>query len=96
MHAVIRAYSGPNAKQLLDLLEQHKSEVESLLRKVKGFASYTMVRTSDGGVTFTVCQDKAGTDESLAVARDWIQKNGSKIGAQPPKVTEGSVILHLK
>ena len=96
MHAVIRTYSGPNAKQLLDLLDRSKAEIEPLLRKVKGFVSYTLLRTGDGGISFTVCQDKAGADESVALARDWIQKNGATIGARPPNVTEGSVILHLK
>ncbi len=40
--------------------------------------------------------DKAGTDESLKVARDWIQKNAADIGASPPAVMEGSVILQVK
>lgn len=96
MHAVIRTYSGANAKQLLDFLEKNKPEIERELRKVKGLTSYTLLRTHDGGVSFTVCQDKAGTDESVKIARDWIQKNGSQIAAKPPVVTEGSVILHLK
>jgi len=43
----------------------------------------------------TVCQDKAGTDESLNVAREWIQEHGSGLNPSPPAVTEGSNILHL-
>jgi hypothetical protein len=74
MHAVIRTYSGPAAKKLFDLLEERKREVESIIRPVKGFVSYSLLRTADGGASVTVCQDKAGTDESLRVARDWIQK----------------------
>lgn len=96
MHAVIRTYSGPAAKKLFDLLEERKREVESIIRPVKGFVGYSLLRTADGGASVTVCQDKAGTDESLRVARDWIQKNASNIGASPPAVSEGSVILQLK
>jgi hypothetical protein len=96
MHAVIRTYSGPAAKKLFDLLEERKKEVESIIRPVKGFVSYSLLRTADGGASVTVCQDKAGTDESLRVARDWIQKNASNISASPPTVSEGSVILQLK
>jgi hypothetical protein len=44
----------------------------------------------------TVCEDKAGTDESLRVAREWMGKNAANLGASPPTVTEGPVILHLK
>jgi hypothetical protein len=64
MHAVIRTFSGAGAKKLVDLLEGRKSEVESLIRPVKGFVSYSLVRTVDGGVSVPVCEDKAGTDES--------------------------------
>ena len=96
MHAVIRTYSGPAAKKLFDLLEERKRDVESIIRPVKGFVSYSLLRTADGGASVTVCQDKAGTDESLRVARDWIQKNASSISAGAPAVSEGSVILQLK
>jgi hypothetical protein len=95
MYAVVRSYSGSGAKDLFGLLEERKAEVESVIRSVAGFVSYSLVRTDDGGVTVTVCQDKAGTDESLQVAREWIQENASDLGASPPSVSEGSVVLHL-
>jgi hypothetical protein len=95
MHAVIRTYSGPAAKKLIDLLEERKKDVEGLIRPVKGFVSYSLIRTADGGASVTVCQDKAGTDESLRVAGDWIRQNASGIGASAPSVCEGSVVLQL-
>ena len=95
MHAVVRTYSGQGAKELFDLIEQRKAEVESLIRSVSGFHAYSLFRTDDGGVTVTVCQDKTGTDESLQLARDWIQQNASDLGTSPPVVSEGSVILQL-
>ena len=96
MHAVIRTYSGKGAKDLFDVLEKRKTEVESLLRPIKGFVSYTLARSGDGGFSVTVCQDKAGTDESVKAAREWIAKNAGNTGAGAPKVAEGSVITHLK
>ena len=95
MHAVVRSYSGAGAKELFDLLEQRKAEVEDLIRSVGGFIAYTLIRTDDGGVTVTVCKDKAGTDESVLLAREWIQENASDLGASPPAVSEGSVVLQL-
>lgn len=86
MHAVVRNYSGQGAKELFELLERRKSEVEELIRSVSGFHAYTLIRTDDGGVTVTICQDKAGTDQSLQLARDWIQQNASHVGASPPTV----------
>ena len=94
MHAVIRSYSGTGAKELFDLLEERKSEVENVIRGATGFVSYTVVRTGDGGATVTVCQDKAGTDESVQIARNWISENASSIGANPPAISEGSVVIH--
>jgi hypothetical protein len=96
MHAVIRTYSGKGATELFDLLEKRKAEVEPLIRSVKGFVSYSLVRTTGGGVSVTVCKDKAGTEESIQKARDWIKQNASKTGASPPAVSEGSVLVHLK
>jgi hypothetical protein len=96
MHTVIRAYSGKGARELADVLEKHKADVEKLLRGVKGFAGYTLVRTGDGAVSVTTCQDKAGTEESMKIARDWIAKNAASTGVGAPKVSEGSAILHVK
>ena len=96
MHAVMRSYSGKGAKELFDVIEKNKAEVEKVIRSVKGFVSYSLVRTSKGGFSVTVCQDKAGTDESVRVARDWIAKNAGKTGAAAPKVSEGTVMLNLK
>lgn len=96
MHAVIRTYSGKGAKELFDVLEKRKADVESLLRPIKGFVSYTLARSGDGGFSVTVCQDKSGTEESVEAAREWIAKNAGNTGAGPPKVAEGAVISHLK
>ncbi|HXP32030.1 MAG TPA: hypothetical protein VN832_13130 [Stellaceae bacterium] len=96
MQTVIRTYSGKGAKELFDVLEKHKADVEKLLRSVKGFVGYTMARSGDGGFSVTVCHDKAGIDESVRVAKDWIAKNAASTGAAAPKVSEGTVILHLK
>jgi hypothetical protein len=95
MHTVIRSYSGSGATGLIDLLEDKKDEVESLIRAVAGFVSYSLIRTDDGGISVTICQDKAGTDESLQLAKEWIQEHGSHLSVGPPAVAEGSNILQL-
>ena len=80
MHAVVRTYSSAGAKKLFDVLEERKKDVEDLIRPIKGFVSYSLIRTADGGVSVTVCQDKAGTEESLRVAADWVRHNASGTG----------------
>lgn len=96
MHAVVRTYTGSGAKGLFELLEKRKSEVEAVIRSVPGLVSYTLLRSGDGGVSVTVCNDKAGTDESMRVAREWIQKNASAVGSMPPTVVEGAVVVQVK
>jgi len=95
MYAVIRSFSGKGAKELCDLLEKHKADVESLMSSVKGLVSYSLARTADGGFSVTVCQDKAGTDDSIAKARDWIAKNAASTAISPPTVTGGEVIVQI-
>jgi len=74
MHAVIREYSGSGADKLFDVLEKKTAEVKAALMPVNGFVSYSLVRTAHGGISITICQDKAGTDESIRVARDGSQR----------------------
>lgn len=95
MYAVVRNYSGSGAKELFDMLEARTSEVESIIRGVTGLVSYSLIRTDNGGVTITVCHDKAGTDESIEAARDWIVANASDLNVSPPSISEGPVALHL-
>lgn len=96
MHAVVRMYSGKGAKELFDVLEKRKTDVESVMRSVKGFVSYTLARSANGGISLTVCQDKAGADESVQKAKDWVAKNAGDTGAGAPNVSDGAVILNLK
>lgn len=96
MQVVIRKYSGKGAKELFDVLEKKKAEVESLIRTVKGMVSYTLARSGDGGFSVTVCQDQAGIEESVQKARDFIAKNAAHTGASAPEVSSATVITHLK
>ena len=96
MQAVVRTYSGKGAKELFDVIEKQKADVEKEMRSVKGFVSYTLARSGDGGFSVTVCQDKVGVDESVQKAKDWIAKNASSTGVGAPKVSSGSVVVHLK
>ena len=98
MHTAIRAYSGAGAKELFDVLERRTPEIESMMRSVQGFVSYTLARSEDGefGFSVTVCNDKTGVDESSQKARDWIAQNAESTSASAPTISEGIVILHVK
>jgi hypothetical protein len=88
MHAVARAFVGKGAKALFDALTKHKAHMEQILYQIKGFFSYTIIETSDGCISVTVCQDKAASDESQQKAWDWIAKNASTTGVEAPTVSK--------
>lgn len=95
MQVVIRNYSGKGAKELFDVLEKSKAQVSGWMGTVKGLVSYTLARTPDGGFSVTVCKDKAGIDESVQKAKEWISKNAPGTGASAPQVSNGTVIANL-
>ena len=68
--------------------------MKALISGVPGFVSYAAVRSGEGGVTVTVCEDKAGTDESSRRAAEWVKEN---VGAttDPPAITEGDAVLQF-
>ena len=57
-------YSGQGGSALFDALAKSEDDVKALISTVPGFTSYAAFRNDSGGQTVTVCQDKAGTDES--------------------------------
>jgi hypothetical protein len=61
---------------------------------VPGFVSYAAIRSNGGGMTMTVCQDKAGADESSRRAAGFVKEN---LGAttDPPEVTEGDTLVQF-
>lgn len=95
MYAEIRRYSGEGVAALFDLIEECKGEIESLMRSIPGFVSYSLFRTEGGGVAFTVCQHKKGTDQSARVAHDWIASNAAELSTDDPEITQGRIVVHL-
>jgi hypothetical protein len=94
MQVVIRSYSGQGASDLFDALAEREDDVKSIISTVPGFISYSAFRKDGGGQTVTVCQDKAGTDESSRRAAEWVRENVS-VTVDPPTVSEGGTVLHF-
>ena len=94
MYVVVRSYSEQGASALFDLLGEREDDVKTLIGGVPGFVSYAAFRSGDGGMTVTICQDKAGTDESSRRAAEWVKEN-VKTTVDPPAITEGSTVLQF-
>lgn len=90
MHATFRWYEDPS---LADALASRADEIKAVLTQVPGLRSYSIVRTDQGTVTTTVCDDEMGTAESTRVAREWMLANLPDLAVTPPNVSAGDVVL---
>jgi heme-degrading monooxygenase HmoA len=90
-YAVIRNYKGSG--ELIDELGRRPGEVEDLIRGVSGFQQYYLVRSDDGGFSVSVFEDRAGAEESVKVARQFIQDTLSDVAGAPPEVIQGEVTI---
>jgi hypothetical protein len=93
MFATIRKYNG--APTLTDELYKRQEEIKAVLQPVQGFHSYYVVKTVDGAVTMTVCDDRAGAEESNRVAAAWLKDKLPTFATRPPEITAGEVRFHL-
>lgn len=92
MYVVVRSYTGQGASDLFDALAEREQDVKELIGGVPGFNRYAAVRSGNGGVTITICDDKDGTDESSRRAAGWVKENVN-VTVDPPAITEGAAVL---
>ena len=94
MFAVIRHYhfkreDGEKIDQLI------QEGFVPLIKKAKGFVRYYWLDTGDGeGASLSVFKDKAGADESVVLAADFVKKNMADLLNQKPEVIEGPIKAH--
>jgi len=93
MFASIRKYSA--APKLVDELLKHQDEIKNVLKPVSGFRAYYLLNTSDGALSLTVCENRAGAEESNRVASTWLKANLPTFASPAPEVTVGEVRIHL-
>jgi hypothetical protein len=92
MYASVRIYAGTN--ELIAGMLEHRESVTSEISAVAGFHAYYMVATPDGGAaSITVCDDRAGAEESNRVAAAWIAENLPGLSIAPPAISAGDVAI---
>ena len=94
MFASIRKYSG--APLLSDELVKHQDELKTVLRPVRGLHAFYLVKTTDGAVSLTVCNDKAGAEESNRVEATWLKDKLPMFANRAPEITTGEVRIQLE
>jgi hypothetical protein len=92
MYAVIRRYRyDPKHGAEIDRLV--RDGFTPIVRKAKGFVSYHWISNGQGeGASLGVFQDKAGADESVRLAGDFVAKNMASLMPQKPEVIEGTLV----
>jgi hypothetical protein len=93
MYAVVRQYRGAN--ELFEALARRRADVEQLLRGVPGFVAYTLVRATSGGISVTICEDRAGTEASTERVAAWVRQEVPGASWRPPEVTAGEVLYQF-
>ena len=83
MYTVVRSYFGKGSKELFDMVEKNKADVEKLMRSVKGFGQLRHRPQWGRRIYSDRLQRQAGADESVEKARDWIATNAAGTGVAP-------------
>jgi len=91
MYTVIRNY--PAAPKLADELLKNKQSIETEIGSVQGFIAYYLIKTAEGATSVTVCENRAGCDESSKRAANWLTKNLPNLKVSPPQVMAGDVVF---
>jgi hypothetical protein len=94
MFAVVRHYhfDKKDSKEIDRLVQE---EFVPLIKKARGFVRYYWLDTGAGeGASFSVFKDKAGADESVHLAADFVKTKMTKYVVQKPEVIEGPIKAH--
>jgi hypothetical protein len=92
--AVIRHYRF-DPKNGAEIDKQVREGFVPIIRKAKGFMRYYWLDTGAGeGASFGLFRDKAGADESVRLAADFVQQHLSKLMVSKPEIIEGPVVAH--
>ena len=94
MFAVIRHYHF-DKKDSAEIDRAISEEFVPIVRKAKGFQHYFWVDSGEGeGASFGLFNDKAGADESVRLAADYVRDHLSKLLMQKPEIIEGPIAAH--
>ncbi|MGZ9932813.1 hypothetical protein ACXNSR_23425 [Streptomyces sp. NC-S4] len=91
MYAAVRRYEG-----VTDPAEAGRIVDEGfvpIMRQVTGFVAYFWIDAGEGVMVSTsVFRDRAGAEESVERAADFVRDNLAQLLPNPPQVTAGKVV----
>jgi hypothetical protein len=94
MFAVIRHYHF-DPKNSSEIDRQVREGFVPLIKKAKGFKRYYWLDNGNGeAASFGLFADKAGADESIHLAAEFVRDHLAKLMTQKPEIVEGPVVAH--
>jgi len=94
MFAVIRHYHF-DKKNSAEIDRLVREQFVPIVRKATGFVRYYWLDSGNGeGASLSVFKDKAGAEESVRLAADFVRDRMAKLLTQKPEVIEGAVMAH--
>ena len=94
MFAVIRHYNF-DQKDSAEIDRLIKDQFVPIISKAQGFVRYYWLDTGAGeGASFGVFKDKAGADESVRLAADFVRTKMAALLRQKPEIIEGPIKAH--
>jgi hypothetical protein len=94
MFAVVRHYHF-DAKDSAEIDRQVREHFVPIIRRAQGFVRYYWLDNGNGeGASFGLFASKAGADESVELAKEFIHEHLSKLMRQKPEIVEGEVVAH--
>jgi len=91
MYSSVRRYTANPG--LAENFAWRRDEIRKAIQAVPGFISYYLLKTADGAVSVTMCEDREGAETSNQVATDWIRDNMPNVVARPPEIYEGEIVI---
>jgi quinol monooxygenase YgiN len=94
MFAVIRHYRF-DPKDSAEIDRRISEEFVPIVKKAKGFVRYYWLDTGNGdGASFGVFKDKAGAEESVHLAQEYVKERLSNLFIEKPEIIEGPIKAH--
>jgi hypothetical protein len=96
MFATLRRYEGIDASHMDELTKKVGESLAPRLSKLPGFSGYFLIDTGEGVMSSIGLFDTSTqANESTRVASEWVRDEKlERILQNPPKVTDGEVIVH--
>lgn len=92
MYSSVRRYTANPG--LADKFKARGDEIKKVIQGISGVTAYYLIKTPDGAIAVTICDDKRSAEKSNEVAADWIRKNMATVVSEPPTIHQGEVLIH--